>query len=158
MAWERRLEACAYATLFLSLIASIGTAPSYNTAVALLALFAHHTRRGRHVLAAVCAQLASLAPDAVALSTLNSHEKLDVVPYMLVPAAMLAKLLGAAAAYGLFVSLGGTWSLSESAVPAEAGGSRTPSASDTSGVPRTFSEVDTPLTAGFYSPAAGGQR
>lgn len=107
--------------LFVSRI-PLQSAPSYNTAVALLAIVAHHTRRGRHIFAALLALFLSLIPDVILLLSLDMHVKLNYISVLLVPLNACFKIVGCVAAYSVFVSIGGTWSLAESQVAVEGSG------------------------------------
>jgi hypothetical protein len=139
-------------------------APPHNVALAVFLLVAHHTHRGRHIFGALVATVLSLVPDLVSLSTLNLHDKYNYIAMILIPLNGVLKIVAAVSAYWVFISVGGTWSLAESAVPVEGSGhddrgglDRTPSVAESAGMPRTYSEAegyrDTPGSAGFYSPA-----
>jgi hypothetical protein len=141
-------------------------APPYNVALAVFLLMAHHTHRGRHIFGALILTVVSLIPDFVALSSLNLHQKTNIIAVALIPINAVLKLVAAVSAYWVFISVGGTWSLAESAVPVEGSGhdgasglDRTPSVADSAGMPRSYSEAeggyrDTPGgSVGFYSPA-----
>jgi hypothetical protein len=141
-------------------------APPYNVALAVFLLMAHHTHRGRHIFGALILTVVSLIPDFVALSSLNLHQKTNIIAVALIPINAVLKLVAAVSAYWVFISVGGTWSLAESSVPVEGSGhdgasglDRTPSVADSAGMPRSYSEAeggyrDTPGgSVGFYSPA-----
>jgi hypothetical protein len=122
-------------------------------------IVAHHTRRGRHIFLLLLVLLISLLPDLVFLAEVDTRDKRAYAALVLVPVNGLLKVIGAAAAYWVFMSLGGTWSLAENTVALEGGGGdRTPSVSESGGMPRSYSEADSvgyrempPSGISFYS-------
>lgn len=121
MSWSRRLEIAAYVSLFLSMLSHLGEAPSYNAALSIFTVFAHHTQRGRHIFVGMVSTTFSLVLDVMNLSSLNLHDRWNIVPLICIPLLAILKIFILVSSYWIFLSIGGTWSLWETSVPVEEG-------------------------------------